>query len=82
VEVNLGMRVPKNQEIKYSPAFLEKTVELWTQFVALLIPVYFVVVYLLLGTAFEKKVISSKEWSEVKQARGEYKRGINHRYDF
>jgi hypothetical protein len=57
VEIDLLMDIPVNQVIKYTPSFLEKATQAWTQFLAIGVVSYFVIIYLFLGTAFESSIL-------------------------
>jgi len=68
VEIDLLLNVPVSQQIRYKPSFLENTSEFWIQYLALLIPAFYVNYYLILGAGFKRKIIPSFVWSEIKQA--------------
>ena len=77
--------VPTNQQIKYNPEFLEKFIEFWTQYIALLIPAVYIIYDKILGNAFRKKILDSKVWSELKHQDLKDDVGNNtlkHKYDF
>lgn len=68
VEIKLQMDVPILQELRYTPSFLENMTLGWTQYLALLIPAWFIIVEVILGGAFKRKILNSKVWSEIKKA--------------
>lgn len=85
VELNLHMDVPVHQQIRYAQNFLEKANAFWYQVLALVIPSYFIIIELILGGAFRRRILNSVEWSEIKHVE-EQKRGKQHylqaKYDF
>jgi len=70
VDISLLVDVPVNQQIRYSPSFLEKMIELWIQYLALLIPSYLIIYVSILGFGFRSKILDSKTWSEVRELKG------------
>ena len=54
------MDVPVAQHIKYNPSFLEQSIEIWIQYLALLIPSLYIIYEVILGNAFRKNVLNSK----------------------
>ena len=74
-----------HQRIKYSQGFLEKANTLWYQFLALLIPSYFIIFEMILGGAFRRRILSSVEWSEVAYMKDQshgHKHYLQSKYDF
>ena len=68
VEIRMLIDVPVLQQIRYSPTFLQKASQCFTQYMALLIPSVFFFYEILLGGALKRKILSSKVWSEIKRA--------------
>ena len=68
VEIRMLIDVPVLQQIRYSPTFLQKASQCWTQYMALLIPSVFFFYELLMGGALKRKILNSKVWSEIKRA--------------
>ena len=62
------MDIPPNQVIKYTPSFLEKATQAWTQFLAIGVVSWFIIVYCFLGNAYERSILHTQEWSEYTQA--------------
>lgn len=84
VNINLQLDVPLQQHIKANKSFFAKIVTIWIQYIALLIPSYFVLYDFFLGGAFRRRILHSIEWSElnyVNRISGR-KQSIQDKYDF
>jgi len=84
--MNLLMDIPVNQEIRYTPSFLELAANFWIQYLALLIPSYFIIYELILGNAFRTRILDSRISSEIAHSQRDDgpngKKKISQRYDF
>ena len=58
--INLQMKVPEYQQILYTPNILYSLVELWVQYLAILIPVIYVLYYSCLNFAFNRQILDHK----------------------
>ena len=65
IEIDLMMDIPLNQEIRYTPSFLELAANFWVQYIALLIPSFYIIYQTILGNAFRVKILDSKVSSEI-----------------
>lgn len=66
---------------------MERFIEFWTQYVALLIPAVYIIYDKLLGDAFRKRILDSKIWSELKHSEVYNEKDcshgtLQHKYDF
>jgi len=68
VELKMLIDVPVLQQIRFSPTFLQKASQCWTQYMALLIPSVYIFYEVILGGAFKRKILNSKIWSEIKRS--------------
>mmetsp|Transcript_6810 Transcript_6810/g.11478 ORF Transcript_6810/g.11478 Transcript_6810/m.11478 type:complete len:85 (-) Transcript_6810:7-261(-) len=59
------MDVPAAQEIRYKPEFYSQAIQFWVQYLAVLIPIYYVFYEKLLGNAFRKNILESRVVSEI-----------------
>lgn len=66
IEINMLIDIPSNQQIKYSPTFLEKSLQFFIQYLALLIPSAYIIIDLILGGGFRRKILRAREFSEIK----------------
>lgn len=61
VQFKFNMKVPTVQKIKYTRNFLELFIGFWIQYLAVLIPFFFVLHENLLGYAFKRRILDAKE---------------------
>ena len=59
------MKVPKFQPIRYTPNVLQSLIEMFIQYVAVLIPTVYILYSTCLDFAFNRKVLYHKEASEI-----------------
>lgn len=57
IELRVLMAVPASQSVKYTPSFFEQFINLWVQYVAVLIPFAYIIYEVILGSAFRKKIL-------------------------
>ena len=69
INIELHLDVPKSQEIIVKSNFIQKALTMWNQYIAILIPSFIVIWYLILGSAFKRNIIESREWDEISDAR-------------
>ena len=86
------MKVPEFQPIRYSPNILQSLIELFVQYLAILIPTVYILYYSCLDFAFNRQVLYHKETSEIEYMlnidngpQAEYAKGsktLTSRFDF
>lgn len=68
VQIDLLIDIPKNVKIRFTPNSAELTVKFLIQYIALLIPAWYIFFELWLGWGFRRNLLRSKVVSEIKHA--------------
>ena len=63
--ITLQMKVPEYQQIRYVPNELQSLIEMFAQYLAVLIPVIYVLWNVCLHFAFNRRILAHKEVSEI-----------------
>ena len=74
-ELEMDIFIPQMQKIVYVPTVLETIKRAWIQYLAILIPIFFLVHKVILGLGFKLKILKAYESNDIRDEVLTYEKG-------